>query len=281
MTFRSLASVALFCCAAACAGSTTPGDGSADSRSDAVGDGMIVRDSGSTDTPIATDTRVTDTGGTDSPTTDGPATDVPGSDVPGVDVPGIDVPGSDAPGTDVPTFDSPGSDIIVTRDTGVTDSGVADSGGTLCGASVCAAGQACCAPTSTCYDPRCLSCCMPGPGRCASNADCAPTDYCAGATCGGTGTCTTRPSICTGLFAPVCGCDGTTYSNACTAAAAGVRVASSGACTVVDAGRTDVIVGRDTGDLCTGVVCGVGSLCCPCTGMCYSRACLSCCMFCP
>ena len=77
----------------------------------------------------------------------------------------------------------------------------------------------------------------PPAGMCFSNADCAATHYCAypssgsgDYSCSAPGVCMMRPDFCAAIFDPVCGCDGTTYSNACYAASAGVRPQSGGSC---------------------------------------------------
>lgn len=44
------------------------------------------------------------------------------------------------------------------------------------------------------------------------------------------GICAPKPQMCSMIYAPVCGCDGKTYSSSCVAASHGVSVATKGEC---------------------------------------------------
>jgi hypothetical protein len=69
-----------------------------------------------------------------------------------------------------------------------------------------------------------------GVPECPANQFC---NYAPGASCGeadAPGHCAVRPQKCDETFQPVCGCDGKTYSDPCSAAAAAVGIRDNGTC---------------------------------------------------
>ncbi len=81
------------------------------------------------------------------------------------------------------------------------------------------------AETSVAYAGSCQPACQ-------SDADCGQLEYCDTAHngCGMPGACRIQPDLCAPDFDPVCGCDETTYDNACFSAMFGVSVVRVGEC---------------------------------------------------
>lgn len=74
--------------------------------------------------------------------------------------------------------------------------------------------------------------CEDAPVACRDNGDCAEDEFCRKrvGSCDADGRCAPRPEVCPLHSDPVCGCDGGTWANRCEAFAAGVSLASHGAC---------------------------------------------------
>jgi hypothetical protein len=93
-------------------------------------------------------------------------------------------------------------------------------------------------------------------------------DFADAAACGAgdqTGVCKTASDVCLDIYLPVCGCDGKTYGNACSANGAGVDVASDGACETGSGGTGSGGTGSGGGgSTCGGLLgtdCATGQFC--------------------
>jgi len=119
---------------------------------------------------------------------------------------------------------------------------------------------------------------------CLSDDGCEPDEYCAADnSCKDPGDCAVKPELCPLVFDPVCGCDGTTYDNACEAGAAGVRVSADEPCECVNNDDCDL------SDYCNANTCDGPGVCemrpedCPpggptvvaCQGPAFPNACLA------
>ncbi|HIN85703.1 MAG TPA: hypothetical protein EYN06_04410 [Myxococcales bacterium] len=110
--------------------------------------------------------------------------------------------------------------------------------------------------------------------ECDSEKECVKGEYCQKPDngCALTGQCSLLPTKCSETVAWVCGCDGSSYTNSCIAAIAGINVAAVGACNCPAINCTSATAPVDTtGDGCpdscsssgckSNLECGVGKFC--------------------
>ena len=114
---------------------------------------------------------------------------------------------------------------------------------TVCGSDAhCPGGERCCALTGLCYpESESARCQLPPAGTrypCTANDQCEPEyEFCFGNGCSGPGGCARRDNEECGVrLAPVCGCNGISYTSAPCAAAEGTRVQHDGECGAAGAG---------------------------------------------
>jgi hypothetical protein len=111
---------------------------------------------------------------------------------------------------------------------------------------------------------------------CSTNADCAATQLCewGQGACQAPGSCLNKPVTCPLTWAPVCGCDGVTYPNACTRRQAGVGEAYAGECSATACEAADDCLGQPWTIKCYGHWTCVAKACTPeCGGSCGDNVC--------
>lgn len=103
--------------------------------------------------------------------------------------------------------------------------------------SQCRQDERCCHLSGQCIDRSCATCCgvspVPGTLPCESDKHCSLKESCFSdnGRCDGPGGCAPRVnSGCNNEIAEVCGCDGKSYLNRCSAQGAGVRIKAKGRC---------------------------------------------------